>query len=362
MLLQLGAEVTEVKSEGHAMTWHLEDLLQSSVDLIGVEVSGLQKISEYLFVISYAIFLMIGAYLCLVGFPSKSLQHASVPKGFSRKWAIYVGLVHGLIYASTDQYVPNLPEIEKALSTSQAWMTATVHFNWVVKALFGLVTAGLSDHIGRRPISLLCMLMLCISSFCCASAGKFHWFLAARVLQGLGKSFEPVVYAMVRDYCSDVQERLQMYAFLQAMALVGTSFAPFYGGICSQYLGWRASFFGLSLMWALLLLVGCVGMVESCPDEKAQSFLKDIGKLMDLLLVAPLFTEALVIAACFTFNANCSYLVDGIFHRSTLAASRVMLVYGLRCYATAWFSNNLQTKVLKLGKIVSLCSCAFATL
>ena len=99
---------------------------------------------------------------------------------------------------------------------------------------------------------------------------------------------------MVRDYCSYVQERIQVYAFLQAMALVGTSFAPIYGGICSQYLGWRASFFGLSLMWALLLLVGSVGMVESCPDEKAQSFLKDIGKLMDLRLVALLFTETLV--------------------------------------------------------------------
>ena len=80
--------------------------------------------------------------LCLVGLPSKSFQHASLPNGCSRKWAIYVGLVYGLIYASTDQYLPNLPEIEKALSTSQAWMTATVQINWVVKALFGLVSAA----------------------------------------------------------------------------------------------------------------------------------------------------------------------------------------------------------------------------
>lgn len=353
MLLQLGAEVTEVKSmpEVHAMTWHLADLLQSSLDLQGVEVPALPKISECLVVISYAILLIIAAYLCLFGLPSKDLQHASVPKGCSRSWGIYLGLLYGLIYASTDQYVPNLPEMEKALSTSQGLMTATVQINWIVKALAGLFSACLSDRIGRRPISLLCMLMLCISSFSCASAGKFHWFLAARVLQGLGESFEPVVYAMVRDYCSDVNERLRMYAFLQVMALLGSSLAPFYGGICSEYLGWRASFFGLSLMWASLLCVGCVGMVESSPDQKAQSFLKDIGKLMDSRVVALLFTETCLQAAYFAFNANCSYVVEGIFHRSALTASLVMLTYGLCCIAAAWISDNLQSEVSKLAKI-----------
>ena len=348
VLLQLGTEVTEVKMPNGM--WHMADLLQSSLD--SKEVPALQKISEYLMVISYAIFLMIAAYLCLFGLPSKALQHASVSKGCSRKWGIYLGLVYGLIYASTDQYVPNLPEMQKALRSSQALMTATVQSNWVVKALCGLLSAGLSDHVGRRPISLLCMLLLCVSSFCCASAGEFNWFLAARVLQGLGESFEPVVYAMVRDYGSDMQERLRMYAFLQFMALLGSSLAPFYGGVCSQYLGWRASFYGLSLMWALLLCVGCVGMVESCPDEKAQSYLKDIGKLMDLRIAALLFTEACIQAAYFTFNANCSYLVEDIFHRSTLTASLVMLVYGICCCAGVLISDQVQTDVLKLAKVV----------
>lgn len=114
-----------------------------------------------------------------------------------------MGVVYMVIYASTDQYVPSLPVMEKDLEGSQVSMTATVQINWVVKALFGLFAAGLSDRIGRRPVALTCMFVLCMSTFCCACAGHVEWFVAARILQGMGESFEPVVYAMIRDYYSD---------------------------------------------------------------------------------------------------------------------------------------------------------------
>ena len=216
LFLQLEAEVsvTVVKADlapqrltGGWPAW--ADLIQRSSRL-KTTVSGrqllsfLEQVAKYLVSISYVAFLAICAYLCLRGLPSKTPQHSSVKgEGCSRRWCIYMGVVYMVIYASTDQYVPSLPKMEKDLEGSQVSMTATVQINWVVKALFGLLAAGLSDRIGRRPVALTCMFVLCMSTFCCACAGHVEWFVAARILQGMGESFEPVVYAMIRDYYSD---------------------------------------------------------------------------------------------------------------------------------------------------------------
>ena len=37
------------------------------------------------------------------------------------------------------------------------------------------------------------------ASLCCACADHIEWFLLGRLLQGLGESIEPVIFAMARD-------------------------------------------------------------------------------------------------------------------------------------------------------------------
>lgn len=315
-------------------------------------LQAFERISKCLVSISYSLVLMICVFLYF-HLPSKQLQHPSVrSEGCPRSWTVYLGVVYAFIYASTDQYVPSLPQMEKDLSVSQVSMTATVQTNWVVKALCGLFAAGLSDRIGRRPVAVFGMVLLCMSCFCCASAGKIQWFVAARILQGIGESFEPVVYAMIRDYHSDMNERIRVSAFLQIMALLGSSIAPFYGGVCAEFLGWRASFFGLSFIWAVLASIGFAKIVECCPDERPESYLKGIARLWDSRLACLLLTESCVMAAYFTFNANCSYLVEGVFHRSVMSASTIMLVFGGLCSGGAVLSDHLELSVLQLARIV----------
>lgn len=52
----------------------------------------------------------------------------------------------------------------------------------------------------------------------------FYWnfrFMGAQVLQAIGESMEPVLFAMVRDCFSDSSQRFTMIAALQMMAFVG---------------------------------------------------------------------------------------------------------------------------------------------
>ena len=113
-----------------------------------------ENFSNILVICMFLCLIVICFYLLLCGVPHKAPQHSSVKDGCSTSWIIFMGMIHTFIYFTTDQYVPSLPEMEIDLFGSQGLMSATVQLNFVVKALCGIITAGLSDRIGRR--SLLC--------------------------------------------------------------------------------------------------------------------------------------------------------------------------------------------------------------
>ncbi|CAE7384041.1 mdtL [Symbiodinium natans] len=158
----------------------------------------------------YALSAACGAGLLLCGLPSKEPQHPSMRRGGSTSLVVYLGLVYAFCYFATDQYVPSLPQMEVDLQGSQTTLSGTVQLNLVVKAVFGVLAAGLSDRIGRKPVLLVGTVLLAVASFCCGCAGRIEWFLAARVLQGMGESVEPVVFAMARDAFPQREERPSM--------------------------------------------------------------------------------------------------------------------------------------------------------
>jgi DHA1 family bicyclomycin/chloramphenicol resistance-like MFS transporter len=203
----------------------------------------LEQLSKCLVALTYTGFSMLCADLCLIGLPSKQPQDPRVKEGCSNSWWVFMGLTYALVYFSTDQYVPSLPQMEKDLGGSQSLMSGTVQMNLFVKATFGLLAAGLSDRIGRRPVVLFCTFLLSLASFCCACANQIEWFILARVLQGMGESIEPVVFAMARDHFKDPEERVRIIAAFQMIGFVGIAVAPVFGGVCAHFLDWRSYFF-----------------------------------------------------------------------------------------------------------------------
>ena len=300
----------------------------------------------------YAVFCLACFGLSLFGVPTKAPQHPEVQKGCPASWVIYMGVVYAFIYFSTDQYVPSLPQMEADLGGSQSLMSGTVQMNLVVKSVFGLLSAGLSDRIGRRPIVLTCTVLLCLTSLCCACAVQVEWFVAARILQGMGESVEPVVFAMARDYFADPETRFRVIAALQMMAFVGIAAAPMYGGLCAEFLNWRLSFIGLSVVWGLLALYAGFSMVECSPDVEHKGYFKDAARILDRHFLSLLLTEGCIVGAYFIFNDNSSYLTETIFGQSVMTSSAVMMVFGALCGVGALIFERLQLgSVLRLGQI-----------
>lgn len=286
--------------------------------------------------------LLLCAILAIAGLPKKAPQDATVKAGCSRASAIFLGMVYTFTYFTTDQYVPSLPLMGRDLSGSQSMMSATVQMNFVVKALAGIFTAGLSDRVGRRPTLLVCMVLLSLASFCCGCAGRIEWFFAARVLQGLGESVEPVVFAIVRDFFTEEEARFAMVAALQTVSIGGMLVAPVFGGFLAELFGWRLSFFVLAVVWGILAFYAYVEMVESCPDGSAtQSYVSELKRLLDPYLLCLLLTESCMMAAYLTFNANISYLIQS-FQQPTITASISMLTFAALNATGLWLMKKLQ--------------------
>lgn len=237
--------------------------------------------------------LLVSNFL-ISGLPKKEPQHPLVKDGCPKSWVLFMGLVYTFTYFTTDQYSPSLPRMEVDLGATQDLMSATIQMNFVIKAVTGIFTATLSDRIGRRPAIFACLILLSMASFCCAFARSIEWFIAGRLLQGIGESVEPVIFAMVRDYFPRNEERFMIVSALQMMSTVG------------------------------MLLV------ETCPDADPEQPGPgpSWSRFLNWHCLSLLLTESCNMAAYMTFSTNVSYFIEVAHSKSTMTCSTVMLAFG----------------------------------
>ncbi|CAE7809094.1 ydgK [Symbiodinium sp. CCMP2592] len=317
-----------------------------------VQLPLLARTAQYLVSATYACLLLLSAALLIRGLPSRAPQEASEQKSCPPSWIVFLGIIYTFTYFTTDQYVPSLPQMKVDLDATQSLMSLTVQMNFIVKALFGLLAASLSDRIGRRPVLLFCLVLLSLASFCCACAGRIEWFFAARVLQGIGESVEPVLFAIVRDYFADPRERFGIVSVLQVMSICGMLVAPCAGGLLAELSGWRMSFFILAVIWGLLAAYAWWTMVESCHEGEGESVLKDLSRILDPQLLCLLLTQSCIMGGCLTFNANSSYFTQVTLGGSVMMSAYVMLTFGACNSLGALVTGNCCTgSIFKVSKI-----------
>ena len=127
----------------------------------------------------------------------------------------------------------------------------------------------------------------------------------------------------------------------QVMSIGGMLVAPCVGGFLAQLSTWRTSFFVLAALWGALathlgrgslwtasfpkssLELGpkptlipvrdaaparyaWAVMVESCPDEQCESYLKDLSRVLDPQLLCLLLTQSCIMGATGLYDVGCS--------------------------------------------------------
>ncbi|KAH9893852.1 major facilitator superfamily transporter [Xylariomycetidae sp. FL2044] len=214
---------------------------------------------------------------------------------------------------------------------------------------FGPIFWGpLSEHLGRRLLTLITFIMFMIWTMACALAPNWPAFLVFRFFTGVNASAPiAIVTGIFADIFHDPQTRGRAMAWFMATTVFGPLMAPIISGFCSTSIGWRWTFW-VGLIYAGVTLIPLLFLPETYgpvlltrrarkmrkADPKAEVYAAaelephDLKDLVTRVLTRPirmLFTELIVTTTCLYLS-----LVYSIFYMSFQAFPIIFQdVYGL---------------------------------
>ena len=126
-----------------------------------------------------------------------------------------------------------------------------------------------SDVYGYKRIYILSMLVFIAGSVGVALADSFNYIVGARVLQAVGGgAVVPVAMAIVGNTYPAKRRALAM-GVIGAAVEGGGALGPFYGGVLTQYIGWRWIFW-INIPIGLLVIVLVYFLVKRSPRIQAR--------------------------------------------------------------------------------------------
>ncbi|KIM60924.1 hypothetical protein SCLCIDRAFT_123247 [Scleroderma citrinum Foug A] len=174
------------------------------------------------------------------------------------KWAIVSMVSFAAFFCSfaANSYLPTIPILATDFHKSAELMNLTVTVYMVFQAIFPMCWGTLSDHVGRRPILLACLLVLCFASIGLALIPtSAYWLLSLlRCIQAAGSAGTLPLGAGVIGDISTRAERGGFIGLFFVGVLFGPTIGPVIGGVLAQTLGWRSIFWLVSIGSALFLV------------------------------------------------------------------------------------------------------------
>jgi len=239
---------------------------------------------------------------------------------------IFITLMNMFIPLSTDLYLPALPTMGTYFDSNAAIINLTLSAFFFFYAIGMLIWGPLSDKYGRKPILLAGNLLYLISSVFCAVAENVYWLIAARAFQGIGAGgITSVSVAMIKD-CFTGKKRETILAITQSMSALAPMLAPIIGVFIIQHVGWRGSFWSLSIIATVNLILTLLYQETLQEHERNDgTVLNAIGRLFVVARNKSFFIPAVIFSlSAFPFMgyiAVSSYIYIDYFGVSELEYS-----------------------------------------
>jgi DHA1 family bicyclomycin/chloramphenicol resistance-like MFS transporter len=228
------------------------------------------------------------------------------------RWALAL-LLAGLSMLgpfAIDTYLPAFAGIAQALAATPVQMQQTLSAYLIGFALLNLFHGALSDSVGRRPVVLAGIAVFTLASAGCALAQTIGQLVLCRALQGMSAGAGMVVArAIIRDLYppADAQRVMAQVTIWFGLA---PAVAPLVGGWLYVGIGWRAVFWLLVGLSAVLWLVAWRRLPESLHATQRQPLqLAALLRGYARLGIDPRFVT-LVLASGIPFNGMFLYVLS----------------------------------------------------
>lgn len=184
------------------------------------------------------------------------------------KYILMLGALTALPAVTTDMYLPSLPAVAEDLRASQAAVQFTLSGMLLGGGVGQLVIGPLSDRFGRRLPLIVGISLHVVISLLCSIAPDITTLIVLRVLQGFFNAAAAVVaIAVIRDRFVG-SDAARLLSRLMLVIGVAPLFAPTVGQAIAGLWEWRAVFYALALIGAVLVIIVWRFMPETLPVER----------------------------------------------------------------------------------------------
>ncbi|HZM35555.1 MAG TPA: multidrug effflux MFS transporter [Burkholderiales bacterium] len=214
------------------------------------------------------------------------------------KLTVLLGALIALPALGTDFFVPALPALAEsyAVDAGAAHLTITAYFGGI--AAGQLLWGPLSDRYGRKPVLLVGLATMLVSSLGALAAESIASLSAARLAQGLGMSSGAVMgRSVARDLYAHDEAARMLSAMMVVFSVVPIT-APLAGALLAGALGWQAIFAGMAAIAAGLLAWVAFGLAESAPAERRSAHPLAILRTFAHVLREPRFVAPFLLVLC----------------------------------------------------------------
>ncbi|POR33602.1 Quinidine resistance protein 2 [Tolypocladium paradoxum] len=152
-------------------------------------------------------------------------------------------------------YLPAITPIAESYHRSLGELNLTVTVYQIMQAVAPLFFGDLSDQIGRRPVYMLTFAIYLGANIGLALQHSYAALMVLRALQSTGSSATVAIGSAVVADLTTSAERGGYITAVQASVQFAPALAPVLGGILTQFLGWRSTFWFLVISAGVFLAI-----------------------------------------------------------------------------------------------------------
>lgn len=265
---------------------------------------------------------------------------------------LLLGALAFLPAASTDMYLPSLPDIATEFDAPSGAVQLTISAVMIGGALSQLVVGPLSDRLGRRRPALIGLAAFAAVAALCALTASITQLVSLRLLQGIvGSAASITGTAIVGDLYRGA-EAARVLSRLWVAVAVAPIAAPLLGTVVAGAWGWRGVFWVLSGL-ALALLLWCLRSLPETVRATAATTATTRARGYGVLLRDRHFV-AIACVPGLTFAVLMSYVTGSPFvlqEEYGLTSEQYALVFGAGATSMIVGSQLNAALVRRLGPV-----------
>ena len=136
-------------------------------------------------------------------------------KKYFIRYMIILAMMSSMGLLASDIYLPAMPNLATALSTTDSSLQLTLGIYLFGLAISQIFIGFLSDIYGRRIILLLGFCIYIVASICCSYSCSIQTLIIFRFIQAIGASAGLVQLSVI----SSILKRLQTYTISSILSL-----------------------------------------------------------------------------------------------------------------------------------------------